>query len=167
MHSFNKYLLNADCVPGVVLGVRYSVLNKTYQEFLRSGFPRQGHLELQRFLGAFRIQSHGCCQRKFYSSKSEGGWPGGVSAGYGIRHHAKLGMFSLGPGITGGHDPICGRYVHRATGRSLGKMTLAGKAVSTQRPRLTAEGRWREEGSEDQCGNSRDWLRWEPSSVTK
>lgn len=39
---------------------------------------------------------------------------------------------------------------------ALGKMGVVGRAGLRQRPRLTVEGRWIEEESEDQCGNCRD-----------
>lgn len=39
---------------------------------------------------------------------------------------------------------------------ALGKVRVVGRAGLRQRPRLTVEGRWIEEESEDQCGNCRD-----------
>lgn len=144
IHSFNKYILNADFMLGIVLAVGCSILNKTYEEFLpswtfHSGFPDRGTWSRRDSPELSEHSPMGITNGNFTLPRARAARQAVSVLDNGIRSRGKLGTLSRNPSVIGGHNPVCERFVHLATGCSLGEMTVAGKAGLRQRPRLTVE----------------------------
>lgn len=142
-------------MPGTVLGVGYSTMwiKHTKNTFphgvyilgpqTHTGRAKEIHLSLQntvpRVLPMWILLSHDCSQlTRLYQCQ--------------IRASETVGRLEPSPmapvSFIGGHNPIWRRFVHLATGCSLGRVTTVDKAGQGWRSRLrvenrpTGEGKW-------------------------